>query len=105
MNSIDVTMVRIYLTEAEKKLKPLIKHLHDREKVRGVTTFRGISGFGPSGVTHTASLLDLSLDLPVVVEFFDEPARVAAMLEHLAGMIAPGHIVHWRAQMVVDDDG
>ncbi|MGE0371776.1 MAG: DUF190 domain-containing protein [Gammaproteobacteria bacterium] len=103
MKSIEVTVVRIYLTEAEAKLKPLVKRLHDGEKVRGVTIFRGISGFGASGIMHTASLLDLSLDLPVVVEFFDAPARVASILEHLNTMVSPGHIVHWRAHMVVDD--
>jgi hypothetical protein len=101
MKSIEVTMVRIYLTEAEAKLNLLLKRLHDWEKVRGVTIFRGISGFGPSGVIHTASLLDLSLDLPVVVEFFDEPAKVDTILEHLNTMVDPGHIIHWRAQMVV----
>lgn len=103
MKSIEVTVVRIYLTEAEAKLNPLIKRLHDWEKVRGVTIFRGISGFGPSGIVHTASLLDLSLDLPVVVEFFDEPAKVETILEHLNAMVEPGHIVHWRANMVVGD--
>lgn len=103
MKSIEVTVARIYLSEAEAKLNPLIKRLHDWEKVRGVTIFRGISGFGPSGVMHTASLLDLSLDLPVVVEFFDEPARVETILEHLSTMINPGHIVHWRASMVVNE--
>lgn len=101
MKTVEVTVVRIYLTEAGKRLNPLIRHLCDREKVRGVTTFRGISGFGPSGEMRTASLLDLSLDLPVVVEFFDEPAKVAAILDHINAMIDPGHIVHWRAQMVV----
>jgi len=101
MKSIEVTVVRIYLTEAKVKLGPLIKRLHDQEKVRGVTIFRGISGFGPSGAMHTASLLDLSLDLPVVVEFFDEPARVETILEHLSTTIDAGHIVYWRARMAV----
>lgn len=105
MTPVEVTVVRIYLTEAQAKLSPLLKRLHTVEKVRGVTVFRGISGFGPSGVMHTASLLDLSLDLPVVVEFFDAPARVSAILEHLAALVAPGHIVHWRAQMLADDSG
>lgn len=105
MKSIEVTVVRIYLTEAETKLNPLIERLRNQEKLRGVTVFRGITGFGPSGVVHTASLLDLSLDLPVVVEFFDEPDRVEAVLEHLATLVAPGHILHWRARMVDGGSG
>lgn len=103
MKQITVTMVRIYLTEAEGKLEPLIKRLHDWEKVRGVTVFRGISGFGKSGEIHSSNLLSMSLDLPLVVEFFDEPEKVTSILEHLEGMIAPGHIVSWDASLAVED--
>lgn len=99
MKHSDVTMVRIYLTEAEKTLKTLLAKLHDEEKVRGVTVFRGISGFGRSGKVHSASLLDLSLDLPVVVEFFDEPAKVVRILSHLKGIIPPGHVASWPAKV------
>jgi len=102
MKQITVTMVRVYLTEAEGKLDPLIKRLHDWENVRGVTVFRGISGFGQSGKMHSSNLLSMSLDLPVVVEFFDEPGKVRSILEHLEEMINPGHIVSWDANLMVD---
>lgn len=92
-----VTMVRIYLTEAEKRMQPVLARLHDEEKVRGVTVFRGIAGFGRSGVMHSSSLLDLSLDLPVVIEFFDEPDKVRRILGHLNDIIPPGHVVTWSA--------
>ena len=95
----DVTMVRVYLTESEGRLETLLAKLHDEEKVRGVTVFRGISGFGKSGKMHSSSLLDLSMDLPVVIEFFDEPAKVARILEHLDAMLEPGHVVSWEAQV------
>ena len=98
MNWETVTFVRIYLTEADKTLEPLLKKLHDQEKVRGVTVFRAMSGFGGSGVIHTASLLDLSLDLPVTVEFFDSPDKVDAILEHLSDLLESGHIVRWQAE-------
>ncbi len=90
MNWETVTFIRIYLTEADKKLDLLLKKLHDQEKVRGVTVFRAMSGFGGSGVIHTASLLDLSLDLPVTVEFFDSPDKVDNILEHLADLLEGG---------------
>jgi len=96
-----VTMVRIYLTEAEKMTDTVLKRLHDWEKVRGVTVLRGISGFGSSGVMHSSKLLDMSLDLPVVIEFFDEPDKVETILDHLSGMIDPGHIVSWSARLQV----
>jgi len=92
-----VTFVRIYLTEADKRLKDLLRCLHDEEKVRGVTVFRAVSGFGRSGVMHSSSLLDLSLDLPVTVEFFDLPERVEEILKHFVDKFEPGHIVCWRA--------
>lgn len=95
----DVTMVRIYLTETETLLKKLLAKLHDEEKVRGVTVFRGISGFGRSGVVHSSTLLDLSLDLPVVIEFFDEPAKVKRILVHLKDILQPGHVVSWNAHV------
>jgi len=97
MSSIDVTMVRIYLTESEGRLKTLFATLHDEEQVSGVTVFRGISGFGRSGKVHSSSLLDLSMDLPVIVEFFDEPGKVEAILSRLEDSIDPGHIVSWPA--------
>ena len=99
MKHSDVTMVRIYLTEAEKTLKTLLAKLHDEEKVRGVTVFRGISGFGRSGKVHSSTLLDLSLDLPVVIEFFDEPAKVGRILSHLKDILPQGHVVSWPAKV------
>ena len=99
MNWETVTFVRVYLTEADKRLEPLLKRLHDEEKVRGVTVFRAVFGFGGSGVIHTASLVDLSIDLPVIVEFFDLPEKIDCILEHVSGLVGSGHIVRWQAEM------
>ena len=97
MTMIEVTMVRIYLSEKNSQLENLLKRLHDWEKVRGVSVFRGITGYGENGEIHSASLTDLSLDLPVVVEFFDEPSKVENILEHLDSTIKPRHMVKWNA--------
>ena len=94
-----VTVARVYLTEGEHKLKELVRRLHDEEKVRGVTVFRGISGFGPSGKIHESGLVDLSLDLPLVLEFFDKPKRVRKVLADLGDMIDPGHVLTWSAEL------
>lgn len=101
MNKLDVTYVRIYLTEGQGSMEELLRCLHDEEKVQGVTVFRGISGFGKSGTMHSSSLLDMSLDLPLVIEFFDVPVKVNNILEHLRQQIEPGHIVSWPATLVV----
>ena len=99
MKSSTVTMVRIYLTEEKAHLQQLMEMLHDREQVSGVTVYRGISGFGKSGVMHSSTLLDMSLNLPVVIEFFDLPEKVAPILDHLDTIIEPGHIVSWTANV------
>ena len=99
MTMIEVTVVRIYLTEGQHLLQALLRRLHDQEQVRGVTVFRGISGFGKSGRMHSSTLLDLSLDLPLVVEFFDLPGRVEQILSDLGDLLESGHVVAWPAKM------
>jgi PII-like signaling protein len=97
MNIREVTVVRIYLAEGEKQLKNLMKRLRDWEKLRGLTVFRGISGYGEDGVIHGTDLVDLSLHLPIVVEFFDEEEKINNVLEHLSDQIKPGHMLKWTA--------
>ncbi|RDH90907.1 MAG: hypothetical protein DIZ77_06090 [endosymbiont of Seepiophila jonesi] len=99
MNQTEVTMVRIYLTEGDHQLRQLLDFLHQEEQVRGVTTFRGIAGFGKSGKAHESSLLDISLDLPLVIEFFDLPEKVEQVLQDLNKLIEPGHVVSWSARL------
>jgi len=101
MNKLDVICVRVYLTEGEGCMEELLRCLHDEEKVQGVTVFRGICGFGKSGKIHSSSLMDMSLDLPLVVEFFDVPEKVTNILEHIRKKVEPGHIVSWPATLIV----
>lgn len=105
MNMVTVKMVRIYLTEEEGRIDVLLKRLHDWEKVRGVTVYRGITGFGRSGMVHTTKIWDMSLNLPIVVEFFDEPDKIDTILEHLTGFIESEHIVTWTAEMIIGNEG
>jgi PII-like signaling protein len=103
MTSKDVTMVRVYCTESDGQVQQLLKLLHDEAKVAGVTAFRGFTGFGRSGQWHSSGLVDLSLDLPVIIEFFDRPDRVADVLDKLNKIVAPGHLVSWPAQANLED--
>lgn len=102
MNQTDVTFVRIYCTEAEHKLDKILSLLHDEARVSGVTAFRGIAGFGKSGKLHSASLVDMSLDLPVVIEFFDHPDKVASVFEQLKALVESDHVVSWPAKANLD---
>lgn len=99
MNELDVIIVRIYLHEAQAHLKELLGFLHDEQRVHGVTVFRGITGFGNSGQYHSSTLMDMSLDLPIVIEFYDEPDKVKSIIDTLNQRVKPGHIVWWPARI------
>ena len=88
-------MVRVYLSESDHELKPLLKCLRNELRVCGATVMRGVAGFGASGIVHSASLIDLSTDLPLVLEFFDAPDRACAAIARIQDFVEPGHIVSW----------
>ena len=93
MNTRPVTWVRVYLREGEHVLKPLVKFLGEEHRVVGLTVVRGILGVGGDGQMHTASLVDLSLDLPLVVEFFDEPERAERVVAELLRRFDQAHVI------------
>jgi PII-like signaling protein len=97
------TMVRVYLTESDHGLKPLLKCLHDELGVLGATVTRGVAGFGASGVVHSAGLVDLSTDLPLVLEFFDRPDRARVAIERIKDFVEPGHVVSWSVSIECGD--
>lgn len=97
-----VKMVRVYCSDKDHEYRSIIDFLHREHRVAGVTAFRGIAGFGKSGELHTAGLIDMSLDLPVVIEFFDRPDRVDEVLALLADRLPPGHVVAWSAEANLD---
>lgn len=97
MKTIDIVMVRVYITESSHLLNIIVHYLKNEAKIRGVSVFRAISGFGESG-DHTASLIDLSLDLPLVIEFFDSKNIIEPALEYLNSIMKHEHIIFWDAK-------
>jgi len=98
MKMVDIVMVRIYITESSHLLNKIVDYLKNEAKIRGVSVFRAISGFGETGV-HSSSLLDLSLDLPLAIEFFDTKNKVEPTLEYLNSIVKHEHIVFWDAKV------
>ena len=92
-----VKVARIYVNEGKHSHQKIFQQLHDEHKVMGVTVYRGISGFGKSGETHSSSLLDISFDLPVVIEFFDAPDKVSTALESISELIETGNVLTFDA--------
>ena len=98
----EILMVRIYLSEAEHGrrralMQEILTLLHDQHAVQGVTVFRGIAGFGAGGVVRADDILRLNVDLPLVIEFFDEPKVAEAAIHLLDDIVPGGHIVSWMA--------
>ncbi|MDN5873157.1 MAG: DUF190 domain-containing protein [Sinobacteraceae bacterium] len=98
-----VKFARIYITEDKHANGGSLYHelfhlLHETHQVRAVTVFRGVAGFGERGEIHASDLLRLKADLPLVLEFFDETAKVDAALKAVAPHLPPGHIVTWMGQ-------
>lgn len=97
-----VTVVRIYLHEGDhgrrkNLMEEILNILRDQHRVRGVTVFRGIAGSSDSGEVRAVDVLRLMVDLPLVIEFFDEPVVVEAVLDSLTDLVPAGRIISWRA--------
>lgn len=98
MKTVDVLIARIYVRESSKLVNKIEDYLIKEAKIRGVSVFRAIAGMGGSG-QHAAALIDLSLDLPLIVEFFDEKTKIEAALEHLNAWVKAEHILFWEAKV------
>lgn len=94
----ELTLVRIYMREAEYLLGKVVDFLHDEAKVRGVTVLRGIEGFSEDGTVRTVSLLNLSLDLPLIVEFYDETGKVEGVIDQLVNGMRLHHVISFPIQ-------
>jgi PII-like signaling protein len=91
------TLVRIFIGESDKwHHQPLYRALLERlrkEGFAGATVMRGVAGFGAASVIHTAQLLELSSDLPVVIEVVDDDEHVNKLVPILDEMISGGALV------------
>jgi PII-like signaling protein len=99
----DILMVRVYLSEADHGrrrtlMQEILTLLQERHAVQGVTVFRGIAGFGASGEVHADDILRINVDLPLVIEFFDEPKVAEAAVSLLDSLVPASHIVAWPAK-------
>jgi PII-like signaling protein len=66
----------------------------------GATVLRGTLGFGASSRIHTAKILRLSEDLPMVVEIVDSPERIGAFLPELDPMIGDGLVTLEKVRII-----
>ena len=89
-------VLRIYIGESDKwGHKPLYQAIVELVRAKGMagaTVTRGIEGFGARSRIHTARVLRLSEDLPLIVDIVDKGERVDALLPELEQMVSDGLI-------------
>ncbi len=101
-------LLRIFIGESDRwGNQPLTEAIVRRareEGLAGATVLRGLEGFGAHSRIHSAKILRLSEDLPVVIEIVDRPERIEAFLPVLDEMVDEGmmtlekvHIIAYRA--------
>ena len=78
-------LVRIFIGESEA----IVHRIHQAGGA-GATVLRGIEGFGAHSRIHTARILRLSQDLPILIEMVDTAERIDALLPTLDAMIQEG---------------
>ena len=89
-------LMRIFIGESDRfKHLPLYEALLEmlkKEGIAGATVLRGVCGFGVNRLYHTQKLLDLSADLPMVVEVVDTADKINAIMPRIDDMIGDGMI-------------
>ena len=97
-------LVRIFIGESDLwKGHPLADALVERlrrEGFAGATVLRGVSGFGAHSVLHTASILRLSQDLPVLIEVVDSEEKVQQLLPILDEMVPEGLVTMEKVRVL-----
>jgi len=87
-------LVRIFIGESDKwhhqLLSDALVERVRREGFAGATVFRGVIGFGAHSVVHTSHILDLSHDLPVLIEIVDSQEHIDRLLPILDEMVEGG---------------
>ena len=104
MNTTDAVKLAIYIGDSDRHHgKPLhlaIVELLRAEGIAGATVLHGIEGYGPSRHIHTSRILDLSQDLPVILEVVETTERIEQMLPRLDGMVEGGLITLEKVQVL-----
>lgn len=89
-------IMRVFIGESDKyRGKPLYQALVEmlrREKMAGATVLRGILGFGAKSHLHTAHILRLSQDMPIVVEVVDSQENIDRIMPEVEKMTGDGLI-------------
>ena len=100
-------LMRIFIGESDRwEHRPLHAALLELFRSRGLagaTVLRAVAGFGPDSVVHTANILRLSADLPVVIEVIDSQEHVDSVLPDVDRMMRGGLITMEKVRVLKYD--
>jgi len=101
----EAELLRIFIGESDKQHgRPLYEVIVEEARKKGLagaTVLRGTLGYGASSRIHTAKILRLSEDLPMVVEIVDKPERIAAFLPDLDNLIGEGLVTLEKVRVIL----
>lgn len=97
-------LLRIFVAQSDRhEGRPLYEAILLEAKRRGLagaTAFRGFMGYGVHSRIHSAKILRIPEDLPVVIEIVDSEANIMAFLPVLDGLIGEGLVVLERVEAI-----
>lgn len=98
-------LLRIFIGELDKwNGRPLYEAIIEETRalrMAGATAIRGFVGFGAKAHIHTAKLLELSFDLPVIVEIVDTEANINKLLPKLDEMVKEGLVTLEKVHVII----
>jgi PII-like signaling protein len=98
-------LMRIHIGESDRfDGKPLYRQIVELLRSRqyaGATVLRGMMGFGPTSHLHTDRFLELSTDLPIIIECIETEEKIEAILPELDKMLGGGLITLERAKVIM----
>jgi len=97
-------LLRIFIGESDtwqgKPLYEVIVKQARKLHMAGATVIRGIMGFGADSRIHTAKVLRLSEDLPMVIEIVDEPQKIEEFIPFLDEVVKEGLITREKVNVI-----
>ena len=100
----DAELVRVFIGESDKyEGRPLYEAIVQKAREQGLagaTVLRGMLGFGAHSRIHSAKILRLSEDLPIVVELVDRLDRIDSFLPALDEMIGEGLVTREKVRVI-----
>lgn len=97
-------LLRVFIGESDRwGHLPLYEAIVQKARERGLagaTVLRGVEGFGAESRIHTARILRLSQDLPLVIEIVDTAEKVRAFMPDLEEMVADGMVTLEKVQVI-----